>query len=372
MKLRIYAMTHKQFEVPDDPLYQPLHVGRAMTKDLGYQGDDVGENISHLNCYYSELTGHYWLWKNCKDVDYIGTCHYRRYLINGQEKVLTKKEYEYLLKNYDLVTTKRVVLNNSYHYGFSANHNIKALDCTGEVIRDLYPEYYETFHTLVHANETYFGNMFVTSKMLFDTYCEWLFTIFAEVEKSIDLDTDEDAYHKRVLGFISEFLLLVWIRVNHLKVYECKVGMLGEKAETRELKEGLAEYFRNRDIEGAMQYFLSVKESRPDVMMEASDVTGELRLCMQIIATAGKEQAIYGTTVLDRENDFRKLMTLFTRLNAIISRRHSEICDEAMQLEDALFLQEHKISEVAIKVAEEVYLSITRAKEESMEFFSKS
>ena len=359
MRLKIYAMTHKTFDVPKDSMSQPLHVGRAVADDLGYQGDNEGENISHLNCYYSELTGHYWLWKNCQDVDYIGICHYRRYLINEQEKVLTKEEYKHLLKSYDLVTTKRVILNNSYYYGFSANHNIKALDCTGEVIRDLYPEYYDAFHTLVHKNETYFGNMFVTSKALFDSYCEWLFGIFAEVEKRMDLNTDEDAYHKRVLGFISEFLLLVWVRVNQLKVYECKVGMLGEKAETRELKEKLAEYFKEKDIEGAMQYFLKIKASRPDVMMEASDVTGELRLCMQIIATAGKEKQAYGCSLLDRVCDFRMLMKLMTELNHVIYRRHQGESNEA----DKRFLEENQISEVAIAVAEAVYASIANGRE---------
>ena len=356
MNLRIYAMTHKQFEVPKDSMYQPLHVGRAVADDLGYPGDDTGDNISRLNCYYSELTGHYWLWKNCKDVDYIGTCHYRRYLINEQEKILTKSEYEHLLKNYDLVTTKRVILNNSYHYGFSANHNIKALDCAGEVILDLFPEYYDMYMNCVHHNETYFGNMFVTSKVLFDRYCEWLFTIFAEVEKRIDLDTDEDAYHKRVLGFISEFLLLVWVRVNGLRVYECKVGMLGEKAETRELKERLAQYFKEKDIEGAMQFFLQVKTARPDVMMEASDVTGELRLCMQIISTAGKEMETYGKSVLDRETDFRRLIALFAELNNVTYRK-AKGCSLA---KDEAFLKENNISQVAQQVAEVVYAAVTR------------
>ena len=366
-------MTHKQFDVPNDLLYQPLHVGHAMMADLGYPGDDTGVNISHLNCYYSELTGHYWLWKNCHDVDYIGTCHYRRYLINEQEKVLTKQEYQHLFQNYELVTTKRVKLNNSYYYGFSANHNRAALDCTGEVIRDLYPEYYEAFITMVHENETYFGNMFVTSKPLFDAYCSWLFTIFAEVEKRIDLDTDEDAYHKRVLGFISEFLLLVWVRVNDLKVYECKVGMLGEKAETRELKEKLAEYFQKKDIEGAMQYFLQVKEARPDVMMEASDVTGELRLCMQVIATAGKEQVLYGSSILNRETDFRSLMRLFTELNHVVYRRHkvTEVIQNEVCESDADFLKKNQISEVALEVAEAVYASIIRARESSPEFWER-
>jgi len=360
-------MTHKQFDVPEDPMYQPLHVGHVNATDLGYPGDDVGDNISHLNCYYSELTGHYWLWKNCKDVDYIGTCHYRRYLINEQEKVLTKQEYESLLKSYDLVTTKRVILNNSYHYGFSANHNIKALDCAGEVIRDLYPEYYDTYITLVHQNETYFGNMFVTSKPLFDKYCEWLFTIFEEVSKRIDLDTDEDAYHKRVLGFISEFLLLVWVRVNDLKVYECKVGMLGEKAETRELKETLADYFRKKDIVGAKEYFLKTKAARPDVMMEASDVTGELRICMQIIATAGKEQEKYGSSVLDRENEFRKLIALFTELNNIVYRKHRG----EFSVKDETFIKKNQISDVAMEVAEAVHRAVTKAMIEAPEFWKE-
>ena len=356
MNLKIYAMTHKEFDVPSDPVYQPLHVGRANTKDLGYLGDNTGDNISHLNCYYSELTGHYWLWKNCRDVDYIGTCHYRRYLINEQEKVFTKQEYEKILKEYDIVSTKRVILNNSYYYGFSANHNIKALDCTGEVIRDLYPNYYECFLTLVHQNETYFGNMLVTSKILFDKYCTWLFSIFEEVERRMDLDTDEDVYHKRVLGYISEFLLLVWVRVNAYTVYECKVGMLGEKAETKELKEKLAEYFCKKDIEGAKNYFLKRKTERPDVMMEASDVNGKLRICMQIIATAGKEMETYGTSILDRETGFRNLIRIFTKLNRIATRKHQG----KITVEDEDFLKKYQISEVALAVAEAVYEAIIK------------
>ena len=356
MNIKIYAMTHKAFDVPTDPMYQPLHVGREGKKDLGYPGDNTGENISHLNCYYSELTGFYWLWKNCKNLDYIGTCHYRRFLINRQGLAFTKAQLEVLLREYDLVTTKRVVLNNSYHYGFSANHNIHALDTTGEVIRDLYPEYYDTYLTLVHQNETYFGNMIITGKKLFDEYCEWLFTIFAEVEKRINLDTDEDAYHKRVLGFISEFLLLVWVRVKGLKVYECKVGMTGEKAETKELKETLAEYFRKKDIEGAKEYFLKRKAERPDVMMEASDVSGELRICMQIIATAGMEMEVYGSSILDRISEYQELIELFARLNQIITKSMQvQDSQEEIGEEDKVFLQGKGISDVAISVAKTVY-----------------
>lgn len=347
MKIRIYVMTHKKFEMPQSPLFRPLHVGRACGEDLGYPGDDTGENISDKNCYYSELTGLYWVWKNCHDVDYVGTCHYRRYLLGADERILMEDDYEKLLSEYDLITTKQVALNNSYYYGFCANHNKKALDAAGEVIKERYPAYYPAFERLVHGTRTYFGNMFVTSKELYDSYCSWLFSIFAEVEKRICLETGEDAYHKRVFGFISEFLLLVWVTVQGLSVCECKVGMIGEKAETREMKEQLAGYFARCDVDGARAYFLERRKERPDVLMEASDVTGELRLCMQVIATAGMEQTRYGTNLLERENRFKELMQMFDRLDQIVYRYRNGL----QKKEDAVFLKEQGITDTALLIA---------------------
>lgn len=37
-----------------------------------------GENINHLNRFYSEMTTMYWVWKNTKRSKYVGFCHYRR------------------------------------------------------------------------------------------------------------------------------------------------------------------------------------------------------------------------------------------------------------------------------------------------------
>ena len=70
----IYVMTHKAFTPPPDPLYIPLHVGRAAASSYSRDekssplsfcvGDNTGDHISEKNCYYSELTGMYWVWKN--------------------------------------------------------------------------------------------------------------------------------------------------------------------------------------------------------------------------------------------------------------------------------------------------------------------
>ena len=77
--IKIIVATHKSFEMPQNKeLYLPVHVGCQGKDDLGYQGDNTGENISQLNPYYCELTGLYWAWKNL-DCDYLGLVHYRRY-----------------------------------------------------------------------------------------------------------------------------------------------------------------------------------------------------------------------------------------------------------------------------------------------------
>lgn len=161
MSVKIYTMTHKKFDVPNDPMYVPLQVGAEGKEPLGYVRDNTGENISALNCYYSELTGVYWIWKNDTESDIVGVCHYRRYLLNEKGVMFRKEEIEKLLSEYDCLTSRLLTLDFSYHYGFSDNHNVRDLDVTGEVIREKYPEDYPLFEKLVHENHTYFGNICV-------------------------------------------------------------------------------------------------------------------------------------------------------------------------------------------------------------------
>lgn len=80
----------------------------------------------------------------------------------------------------------------------------------------------------------YFGNLMVTSRELFDEYCRWLFSIFKELEQRIDVST-YDEYHRRVFGFLSEQMLLVWITARGLKVYESRVGISEEKRKQKNL-----------------------------------------------------------------------------------------------------------------------------------------
>ena len=351
MSVKLYIMTHKPFSPPEDPMYLPLHVGRANAKDLGFLGDDTGDSISSFNPYFSELTGMYWLWKNCHAPDFIGICHYRRYLLNEQGRIFTEPQLKRLLLEYDIVTTKLLTLPCPYMKGFSENHSQKDLLTTGEVLTEKYPAYAKEFQQLVHGPHTYFGNMLITSKELFDRYCAWLFDILFEVGRRTDLSGYND-YEKRLFGFLSELLQTVWIRHNRLRVKECMVGMVGEKYETKKLKEQMALYFEKRDYNGAKDCFLSCYAKRPDVLMEASDVTGELRLLMQAVSTCSYEDALYHRCILDDLRGYDSLIRHFHQLNRAVMHFLAKQPDEG----DIAFLKQSKaVTPVSVEIAAKLF-----------------
>ncbi len=348
MAVKIFAMTHKEFDVPKNTMYVPLHVGHMQAKqDFGYLGDDTGDHISELNCYYAELSGVYWVWKNYHEADYVGICHYRRFLTSEEGYVFSEQQYEAILQEYDIITTKQLELPNSYHYGFGAHHRKETLDETGRIIQEKYPEYYDTFLDLVHKNKTYFGNIMVAKKELFDEYAEWLFNIFFELQKRIDL-TFEDDYHKRVFGFISEFLLYVWVTAKGLKAYECRVAIIGEKMETREIKDKMAEFFAAKDVKGANDYFAQCLKVRPDVLMEASDITGECKLCLQAVSTARLELEQNGSSFLDLRREYQDVITFFRQLNTLV--QHT-INKEDASKEGKAWLKKEQVSDIALLAA---------------------
>lgn len=78
---------HKKTALPSNQLFVPTQSGSALATEIlpGMQRDDVGDNISNKNPHYNELDIQYWAWKH-SEADYVGLCHYRRYLYLGNKK----------------------------------------------------------------------------------------------------------------------------------------------------------------------------------------------------------------------------------------------------------------------------------------------
>ena len=55
--IKVIVATHKEYQMPTDSMYLPLHVGAEGKDSFGYQRDNEGENISNKNPYFCELTG---------------------------------------------------------------------------------------------------------------------------------------------------------------------------------------------------------------------------------------------------------------------------------------------------------------------------
>ncbi|MGN0346621.1 MAG: DUF4422 domain-containing protein [Lachnospiraceae bacterium] len=347
-KVCIYAMTHKEASFPKDSLYRPLQVGYACRgpmrpdgsyekkKDFGYLCDATGDNISLQNPYYSELTGVYWIWKNVKDQDIVGVCHYRRYFQNAAGRLFSAEQICQILSRYDMMTTKKVILDHSYLEGFSGKHNRRDLLVTRDVIAKRFPEYLHCFETLVNQNATYFGNMMICRKEEFDAYAKWLFTILFDVQKQIDM-RDYNDYQKRVFGFISELLLMVYVKNNRLKVYECDVAVIGEKTETSETKKRIADFLQKGQIGDAMKYFMAVYEKRPDILMEASDINSDLKICMQILSSLQEGEIV---------PDLNKAISSYRELNSLI-RKLPEYLGKGISPKEKIFLSQ--FSKTAIR-----------------------
>jgi len=115
---------------------------------------------------------------------------------------------------------------------------------------------------------------------------------------------------------------------------------------------------------GAKQYFMEMYTKRPDVLMEASDITGDLRICMQIIATAERELATTGTSILDRSCTFEDYMHLFKTLNGIVRR----YCAGRQTTKDKEMLAKLHLSEEAVYVS---VLAFCREKEKTAEILNQ-
>ena len=82
-KLNIYCVTNKRINFLENHAYNLAWVGNK-TAPINYLKCDNNENIFFKEKYYSELTFHYWYWKNLLNVDkneWVGFCQKRRFWI---------------------------------------------------------------------------------------------------------------------------------------------------------------------------------------------------------------------------------------------------------------------------------------------------
>lgn len=228
--MKIFVASHKDFEMPvNSKLYQPLWVGSSGKENIPeyFQRDDEGDNISAKNSHYCELTGQYWIWKNCAE-DIVGLCHYRRYFVTSIGKFqnlffhknsgfLNETQVYQMLQTHDIIRHNATIFPQGVANQYIQNHGSEDLKIIREAISNKSPEFIPAFDKTMNGKIIHLVNMIIATKEIFDEYCTWLFDILEEYEQKAGM-TEKN---KRAMGFLGEELLDVWILGKSLNAKDC-------------------------------------------------------------------------------------------------------------------------------------------------------
>lgn len=238
-KINIFVGHHEECYVPNSQCLISLNLV-----------DSTGDNISHLNPYFCELTGIYWAWKNIKS-DYYGFWHYRRYfsfskpiknlkfvtrdLITSntlKEFNLTDDKIKETVEKHDLILplheNLRFASGSLYkHYQHSPGHDVRDLEDAIKITRELHPDFKPYIQKAIKGTHTYFFNMFIMKQPYFNEYCEWVSPILFKLYDIRKGTINKAECGKRSIGFVAERLFTIFVyylkdKYPNLKIKECQ------------------------------------------------------------------------------------------------------------------------------------------------------
>ncbi len=242
MNIDVYVATHKKVNLTLPNYCHLIQVGSAQNEKFdGYlHDDDWAINISNKNDSYCELTALYCLWKHSK-ADIKGLFHYRRMFYNGKPLKYNKHKFlkkgktidKYCINQFQIetfLTDYDVIVEIPYCPGFYKVRKdlehfcyVKDIDKLDVIIEKYFPEYLESYLSVMNSYHISYCNMIITKKDILDDYCEWLFSVLDKCENTINI-INYDKGHKRIYGYFAEILMNVYIK--HKKFKEKRVPVV--------------------------------------------------------------------------------------------------------------------------------------------------
>ena len=241
MKVKIFCVSviHRKIidHLPENII--PLGLGQNSFPD-NWLDEKKGKNISHLNKYYGEHSGIYWVWQNCmndfKDNDWIGFSHYRKLWLNRlydkKQKFNISSLYSNLLReNNDNFKKNEVILIQPIIYQnknlFQDFEDVHKTDILKETLNFFDTNIKNSFQTHLNSNVLYPLNLFIVKKQIFIKYCE---AVFPWLEKCFELCKKKDLlkdYNTRLPSFLSERFVSFWFSKYEEKAF-LSYAKLGE------------------------------------------------------------------------------------------------------------------------------------------------
>ena len=244
--LEIYCVTDKEVPFLEESNYKLAGVGRNSFSEK-YLKCDNKDNIFYKEKNYSELTFHYWFWKNqlnlSDDDDWIGFCQKRRFWLRSKNVNKNENISDILLKsvpndwnNYESVLCEPVQLGTkltkllkrgwrnvlkkpslifdhrhiSIKLQFDLHHGYGILD---KAINEMNERDRSDFAEFVEKKTTYNPHiMFISKKKILSNFFkdqfEWLF----KCEKIFGLKNLRNYDQTRLYAFLAERYVPFWFK----------------------------------------------------------------------------------------------------------------------------------------------------------------
>ncbi len=244
--LNIYCVTDKDIPFLEKSNYKLAAVGKKKFSDK-YLRCDNKDNIFHKEKNYSELTFHYWFWKNqlqnYNNHDWIGFCQKRRFWLNSRSTTETNDITKIILKSvpkewekYNAVLCEPIPLGTklskllkrgwrniikkpillidhsriTIKIQFDLHHGYGVLEKAISVMSD---KDKADFTEFVEKNTTYNPHiMFISKKKILNNFFkdqfEWLF----KCEKIFGFENLKGYDQTRLYAFLAERYMPFWFR----------------------------------------------------------------------------------------------------------------------------------------------------------------
>ncbi len=243
---KIYCITNIQSEKLEKLSLNLVGVGTNRFNS-NYLKCEGGENINFKEKNYSELTFHYWFWKNklneFSDDDWIGFCQKRRFWLKSKKENINMPLENIILRdlpsewaNHDAVICEPISLGTKFmklvkrgwknvikepkilfnlkktsiKLHFDMHHGFGVLDKAINMLKD---NDKEEFRNYVNSKTFYNPHiMFVSKKKIMERYFNDVFSWLFECEKIFGIENLKGYDQTRLYAYLSERYLSFWFK----------------------------------------------------------------------------------------------------------------------------------------------------------------
>lgn len=193
--------------------------------------------------FYSEIYMLKCLVDKIELAEYDGFCHYRKYF-SFLDNIPDMDE---IFKEYDVICANKLMLRNSVREQYGKCHYNKDLELVENIIKEKFPEYYESFETVMNRKWMYPYNMVIMKRDDFKGLINFTYSVLKEFTNIIGTDIEKRIndnkqcylkryspnntveYQYRIGGYIAERLTNVYIQKKFSKIKEYQVKITESK-----------------------------------------------------------------------------------------------------------------------------------------------